>query len=222
MSRAQLQRSLALWKRKLAYRKARLKLVRTAAHKRVNRRDVVTDREAAHIHKWERLVEEAQRMVARRTKQLIAARPLSDRAYRFAQTLIGVMEQGGNNVGPMVSKIIRANGGSPGEAWCGDFMAFVYRAVGSKSVTRSWAAVRLLRGLVGVVPTSRPVTGDLVRFNFDHVGMFVKDNKDGTIETIEGNTGASGAVSDSATGGDGVYRKVRSKLLVRDYLHITK
>jgi hypothetical protein len=50
--------------------------------------------------------------------------------------------------------------------------------------------------------------------------MFVRDRGDGTIETIEGNTGASGAVSDSRTGGDGVYRKVRPKSLVKDYLRV--
>jgi hypothetical protein len=42
------------------------------------------------------------------------------------------------------------------------------------------------------------------------------------IETIEGNTGASGAVSDSKTGGDGVYRKRRAKTLVNDYLRVTR
>ena len=73
------------------------------------------------------------------------------------------------------------------------------------------------RGTVG-----GEVRGDLVRFTFDHVGMFVRDRGDGTVETIEGNTGTSGAVSDSATGGDGVYRKIRSKGLVRDYVHVTR
>ena len=74
--------------------------------------------------------------------------------------------------------------------------------------------------MLGIHATSRPRAGDLVRFTFDHVGLFEKDNHDGTITTVEGNTGASGAVSDSRTGGDGVYRKIRSKSLVRDYLHV--
>jgi len=50
----------------------------------------------------------------------------------------------------------------------------------------------------------------------------VKDNGNGTITTIEGNTGRTGAVSDSATGGDGVYVKVRSKSSVTDYLRVTR
>jgi hypothetical protein len=150
------------------------------------------------------------------------ANPLRERAYRIAASLIGVMEEGGNNAGRKVGEIIRSNGGAIGEPWCGDFVAYCYRNAGSKSVTRSWAAVRLLSLVSGVKATTSPQPGDLVRFTFDHVGMFVRDLGNGEIETIEGNTGASGAVSDSATGGDGVYRKQRSKSLVNDYLRVTR
>ena len=148
--------------------------------------------------------------------------PIRLKALAVAEGLVGVMEQGGNNTGPIVDKIIRANGGVIGEPWCGDFCAYCYRLAGSKAVQRLWAAVRALFGLFGIKRVSNPAPGDLVRFTFDHVGMFVRDLGDGTIETIEGNTGASGAVSDSATGGDGVYRKVRDKSLVNDYLRVTR
>jgi hypothetical protein len=131
------------------------------------------------------------------------------------------MEEGGNNQGPMVMKIIRANGGAGPEPWCGDTMAYCYRQAGSKAVTRLWASVFYLGRIGGVVKTSSPVQGDLVRFTFDHVGMFVRDLGGGMIETIEGNTGSSGAVSDG-DGGDGVYRKRRAKSLVLDYRHITR
>lgn len=146
--------------------------------------------------------------------------PLRIRAYEEASKLVGIMEYGGNNAGAQVSKIIRENGGLGPEPWCGDFVAFCYRHAGSKRVQRSWASVRLLRGLLGITATSSPRRGDLVRYTFDHVGLFVKDNSNGTITSIEGNTGASGAVSDSTTGGDGVYEKIRSKSLVRDYLRV--
>jgi hypothetical protein len=159
---------------------------------------------------------------ARKLLELIGRQPVRDRALYVAEGLVGVMEQGGNNAGPMVEKIIHANGGSTGEPWCGDFVAYCYRLAGSKAVSRSWAAVRLLRGLLGISATPAPEGGDLVTFTFDHVGMFVKDNGNGTITTIEGNTGASGAVSDSATGGDGVYEKIREKSLVADYLRVTR
>ena len=106
--------------------------------------------------------------------------------------------------------------------WCGDFAAFVYRLAGSRAVTRAWASVRLLGYVAGVRRTRRPRPGDLVRFKFDHVGLLEHVNGDGTITTIEGNTGATGAVSDSTTGGDGVYRKRRSTSDVADYLRVMR
>lgn len=146
--------------------------------------------------------------------------PLRERAYRIAESFVGVMEVGSNNRGPEVDKLIREGGGIPGQAWCGWFQAVCYKRAGSKAVDWHWGAVRLLFPLPKVYRTLRPRRGDLVRFTFDHVGMFVKDNGDGYITTVEGNTGASGAVSDSKTGGDGVYVKTRSKTLVRDYLRV--
>lgn len=158
----------------------------------------------------------------RRARKRAAATTLRERAYHEAVRLVGVMEQGGNNVGREVEQIIREGGGIRGQAWCGWFMACVYKRAGSRAIDWRMGAVRLWLGIGGVRRTSNPQRGDAVRFTFDHIGMFVRDLGNGYIETIEGNTGASGAVSDSATGGDGVYRKRRHKSLVRDYLEITK
>lgn len=158
--------------------------------------------------------------------------PLRLKAYFQAASQIGVMESGRNNAGIPFTRYQRTNGAQGPEAWCGDFMAWCYRRAGSRAVDRRWAAVRLVSAVFGVKRTKSPLKGDLVRFTFDHIGMFVGwCNGSGKIVpraaathilTIEGNTGASGAVSDSRTGGDGVYRKVRAKSLVSDYLHISK
>ena len=193
------------WERKVSWRRNRL-LAAKRAH------------DAARVKKWRASLKHAVWMVSVRKKQLDT---LQKRALRAADALVGVMEQGGNNTGPMVNKIIQANGGDIGEPWCGDFIAYCYRQAGSKAVTRSWASVRALGGIGGVKQVKTPQAGDLVRFNFDHVGMYVKE-AGMFIETIEGNTGASGAVSDSKTGGDGVYRKRRAKTLVNDYLRVTR
>jgi hypothetical protein len=147
---------------------------------------------------------------------------LRERAYVVASGLIGVMEQGGNNAGSMVSKIIQANGGSGPEPWCGDFVAYCYRNAGSQGVDRNWASVSLMGSDPDVHRVTTPERGDLVRFTFDHVGMFVRQVDGGTIETVEGNTGGAGAVSDSKTGGDGVYRKRRATNLVADYLRVER
>ena len=173
-----------------------------------------------HRNKRMRTLARVRRPTIRRWRQ--KANPLRLRAYRVALGLVGVMEEGGNNTCRKVSEIIRSNGGIVGEPWCGDFQAYCYRNAGSKAVTRSWASVSLLGSIVGVTRTSHPETGDLVRFDFDHVGMFVRWLGDGYFEAIEGNTGESGAVSDSTTGGDGVYRKRRHISQVNDFLCVTR
>lgn len=156
-----------------------------------------------------------------RDRKRAASAPLRERAYREAARLIGIMEQGGNNRGAQVEQIIREGGGRVGDPWCGWFCAAVYRRAGSKAVTWQWGAVRLYLPLPGLRRTTSPKRGDLVRFTFDHIGMFVADHGS-EIETIEGNTGRTGAVSDSRTGGDGVYRKRRPKSLVRDYIRVER
>ena len=217
MTSRQLRRSLTLWQRRLTYRQRRLRAARRANVK-------------PRIEKWKLLVAEAERMIDRRTRQIREARPVRERAFTIAESLVGIMEHGGNNVGPRVSALIREAGGSPGEPWCGDFVTVCYRQAGSKLVDRSWAAVRLML-TAGVSRTSDPQRGDIVRFRFDHTGLFdcwcdhngVRASKQAAthLRTIEGNTGATGAVSDG-NGSDGVYRKVRDRSLVSDFLHVTK
>jgi hypothetical protein len=180
-----------------------------------------------HKRGHQRAAGAAGRAMRKLVKLIAKNEPLRLKAYKHAVALVGVMERGGNNTGPVVDKIIKANGGVIGEPWCGDTMAFVYRLAGSKAVTRAWAAVALML-VVGVRRTSKPLRGDIVRYRFDHTGMFVRwlkpgdegYTRPGDFEAIEGNTGATGAVSDSATGGDGVYRKVRNRDLVSDFLRV--
>lgn len=203
-------------KARLAKAERGLAWARSAKRPTVKRREGEVARLRQLVAERQAQVDAAKRVIARNTP-----RPLRERAYEQATRLVGVMEHGANNHGPEVETIIRANGGLPGEAWCGDFVARVYRLAGSKAVSRSWAAVRLFRSLSGVRRVRRPKRGDVVTFTFDHVGMFVRD-LGASIETIEGNTGASGAVSDSRTGLDGVYRKVRSKGLVSAYYRVQR
>lgn len=186
-----------------------------------------------HVLKLKRQVKKAHRRTSIAELRLDNYRrsihsPLRLRALHVAETLIGVMEHGGNNAGPMVAKIIHENGGVIGEPWCGDFDAYCYRHAGSRAVQRGWASTLSLGFLAGMKVTGAPEPGDIVVFNFpggqssDHTGLFVKRTGPGEIETIEGNTGESGAVSDSATGGDGVYRKRRSTSLVSRYVRVLR
>lgn len=155
---------------------------------------------------------------------------LRQRALREAKRCVGIMEQGGNNRGAAVMRIIRANGGTGPEPWCGDFVAHCYRVAGSKSVQRAWASVSWLGRVRGTFTVPRPRAGDIVCFTFDHTGIVVTycdangkraNRRSAThVRTIEGNTGASGAVSDSTTGGDGVYVKIRSLDLVARWVRV--
>lgn len=142
-----------------------------------------------------------------------------------ARQEIGVMEQGANNHGERV-EFFQTFDSLPGEgyAWCNSFVDAMFELAGRPLVeTYKSAGVELTlaraKALGWVVATPQP--GDLVVFTFSHIG-FVDEVHDGThtITTIEGNTGSSGAVSDSSTGGDGVYRKVRSMSLVRAYIRV--
>ena len=159
---------------------------------------------------WKRKREREIRIVARRLKQYLAALPLREKA---ADVLVGwakagVVEQGGNNRGREVEKIIRANGGVPGEPWCGDTVAAGYLKAGSKSVQRAWASVSALSRLLDRV--GNPKRGHVVIYDFSHTGLFLRwiDRKAGTFKAVEGNTGTGGAVSDSS-GGDGVHVRER-------------
>lgn len=147
-------------------------------------------------------------------------------AWNEAGHLLGVMEHGGNNAGSEVSKIIKENGGTGPEPWCGDFVAHCYRTGGSHAVTRQWASVSNLGFLGGMrkLGVMDMQLGDIICYKFDHTGLFgfycdaegnpIDKNKATHVRTREGNTGASGAVSDSSTGGDGVYEKLRELNLV--------
>jgi hypothetical protein len=174
--------------------------------------------------KWWKLYEEARRQRVRRDRQLVAATPLRERALAEILKLVGVMEVGGNNQGPKVTEIIRANGGTGPEPWCGDTVAWAYRHAGSKVVQRAWAAVRYLGFLTGMTVVKDPQPGDIVCFSFDHTAIFKcwVNRTSGLFEDVEGNTGRAGAVSDSATGGDGVYVKHRNVNLVARFVRVTR
>lgn len=144
-------------------------------------------------------------------------------ALENARREIGVREVGANNHGPRV-EWYQTFDSLPGEgyAWCNSFVDGMFATAGRPlKETRLSAGVQLTlayaKQLGWVVAT--PAKGDLVVFTFDHIG-FVDEVHPTYLITIEGNTGSSGAVSDSKRGGDGVYRKTRSRSLVQAYIRV--
>lgn len=176
------------------------------------------------------LVRARQRKRAARERKATSPVPLRVRAWREMNELIvsGVVEIGGNNRGAAVEKIIRTMWGQVGEPWCGDTVGYCYLRAGSKMVTRSWAAVRLL--LAGGKVES-PLMGHIARYDFwvpgslQHTGLFKEwapQKGRGWFWAGEGNTARDGARSDSEKGGDGVHLRLRHISQVHDFRKVTR
>lgn len=161
----------------------------------------------------------------------LAGKPMRYRALSAALKDVGVTERGGNNRGERVERIIRDGGGRAGEAWCLWAVIAWYKRAGSKTDWhRTYGAVRLIKDVCQRVII--PLAGHIIQYTFDHTGLFICFcNAQGKrrprllathIKAVEGNTGDSGATSDSRTGGDGVKVKIRPKAFVAAYYKATK
>jgi hypothetical protein len=119
--------------------------------------------------------------------------------------------------------------GFPNVHWCAQFVSWCYAQAGHYIKGGGWP-----KGFAGVpyyieyarrnnLLTTTPQPGDIVCFDWngdkraDHTGLFVRDLGGGFIETIEGNTSAGDAGSQS--NGDGVYRRKRNKKFVQCYIN---
>lgn len=146
-----------------------------------------------------------------------------ERLIAFAEKEVGTVESGGNNRGPRIVYYQKATWLEPGPwPWCA---AFICRAVeqatkGLKGLPfkrpetagafdfENWAKQPGLR----VYKSGSVRRGDIVIFDFSHIGL-ATDEKNGSVQTIEGNTNASGSRE-----GDGVWKKTRSKGLIRSWI----
>lgn len=161
---------------------------------------------------------------------------LRERAWQIAGTCVGIREDGFNG-GPRVERIIEYAGGARHEAYCVDGVIWCYGRSGS-DIVRPGHYTHAVNNMLsdGVIAIAEPQTGDLVRYTFQHTGLFgywarlvggryVKCPKAAAthIVTREFNTSAAGALSSDANDGtDGVYQKARTLELVRDYLHVPR
>jgi hypothetical protein len=116
-------------------------------------------------------------------------------AVSFARSRIGqYRETGGANRGPQLDRL-QSLLGFKGAPWCAIFTSVAVTRGGAPKAARtaSVAEVRrqameggggYLRGF-----QSRARAGDLVLFGNDHIGLVESVDRDGTLHTIEGNTG---------------------------------
>ena len=120
-----------------------------------------------------------------------------NRILSLAQGEVGTVEATNNNDGD-VSKYPGYFGRAP-ESYCANFVSWVLSNAGAptdyfntETMKRAWMAEGRWKG------TSDPQPGDVVWFDWnrdgvtDHVGLVKSVNADGSVQTIEGNTGGPG------------------------------
>lgn len=166
---------------------------------------------------------------------------LLKRLTDLALSAVGIREEGGNNCGASVRECQAATWLTPGPwPWCAAGAAWLLRewlkdpevcaALGlspdkaeawrckdaSAFGWEKWARVKGLR----ILPeTAQAKAGDLVIFDFSHIGIVIADQVGrAAIETVEGNTNGKGE-RDSVSG-DGVWRKKRARSLTKCYIRL--
>ena len=80
-----------------------------------------------------------------------------------------------------------------------------------------WEEWAIKRGLAVFDEDQKMRVGDIVTFDFSHIGI-VREDRGNIIETIEGNTSAG--PKGSQRDGDGVFARLRSRSLVRKVIRL--
>lgn len=159
---------------------------------------------------------------------------LPERLLAFAREEVGVLEESPNS-GDRIRWYQSATALSPGAwPWCAAFVAqclnLAIDAAGPVDLNtearrhnwrcrsaraydwEQWAAARGLQILDENAPL-RP--GDIVTFDFSHIGIVESESGPHRVITIEGNTNADGSRE-----GDGVYRRTRKRTLIRRVIRL--
>lgn len=170
---------------------------------------------------------------------------MADRAQlaKIALSQVGVTEVGGNNCGPDVRKYQAATWLHPDRwPWCAAFVDWCVREwakaldpldpLFGRRGFETWRprtagafdlenwAKQVGHPIFG--ETARAEAGDIVIFDMSHCGIVLHDaGVDAPmIVTVEGNTGPTGLRESNL--GDGVFRKVRSRPMVRSFIRLVR
>jgi len=160
---------------------------------------------------------------------------------KIALSQVGVKESGGNNNGPEVRKYQSATELKPASwPWCAAFTGWIIREWLKGGENQEWLSLKALTpeqwrpktaAAFGYISwakdrpattkilsrKAKPQVGDLVVFDFSHIGIVVKVGAK-NFQCVEGNTNGRG-MRDSKSG-DGVWLKTRTPSLVRNYIRI--
>lgn len=152
---------------------------------------------------------------------------------------VGKKETKGSNLGPEVRKYQSATNLDPGAwPWCSAFCAWALQQWLADPENRAWLALKktsserwrpktaLAYGwiewakarpaTVEILPdTAEPRAGDIVIYDFSHIGIVQRNVDKEFFSAVEGNTNGAGSRE-----GDGVYVKMRRRSLARVFLRI--
>jgi hypothetical protein len=128
---------------------------------------------------------------------------------------IGTVETGDNHT---KYGVFTKHDGLP---WCGSFVMWCAAQIKQTipNVVYTPAGVAAFQGIGrwSNALTAKPKPGDIVFFDFieggnpvEHVGIVVKDNLDGTVTTIEGNTSPEHKTAGSQANGGEVAQRIRA------------
>lgn len=154
----------------------------------------------------------------------------------IAAAEVGVKETS-HNAGPRIVEYQRATWLAPGKwPWCAAFVAWTLKQWLQLPAARTaidvqpghsidewrcrdalaygWEKWARARGLQVLPETAPMLAGDVVTFDFSHIGIVETDHGD-FITTIEGNTNGAGERE-----GDGVHRKRRARGLIRAVIRV--
>jgi len=138
-----------------------------------------------------------------------------DEFLAVAQKEVGTVETGNNLT--KYGEFTKHNG----QPWCGSFVMWCAAQVKQQmpNVVYTPAGVSGFQGIGAWAnaATAKPKPGDIVFFDFveggafvEHVGIVVKDNLDGTVTTIEGNTSPEHKTKGSQANGGEVAERIRA------------
>jgi hypothetical protein len=164
------------------------------------------------------------------------------RLVNIALAEVGTREEGGNNKGKRIKEYQKATWLEPDAwPWCAAFTAWLLQewlkddeVVFALSIPPDkenewrckdasafgWEKWANAKGLKVLPETAKAKAGDIVIFDFSHIGIVVADQVGVTIQTVEGNT--NGAGDRESTTGDGVWQKKRNRSLVKCYIRLTE
>jgi Type VI secretion system/phage-baseplate injector OB domain/CHAP domain len=164
------------------------------------------------------------------------ASDFAKRLVSVARTQVGVVEvPKDSNTGPEVKMYQSATGlKGTGFAWCAAFVCWCFKEASNGAQYNfklpttagafdyeNWARNNSSKGVTILKPPfTNIIPGDILIFNFSHIGLSNGVLKNGKIDTIEGNTSAGSGNIQSQREGGGVWKKNRNISLIKTVIRV--